>query len=114
MFFDSCLSSPLDHFKDSLFIKWAVNSQPLLLRPSNLPISNKVVKLRDDHGKHELSQFSDLIKKEPYVIEVVNSLPFERRSRRMTRIKEDGLIEVRLLDTENKIGILFGLRHLMR
>ena len=98
----SCLS----HFKEAAFIKWSVDSLPLQFRSSDLQINAKRIKLRQDHGIKELGRFSEAIRKEPYIIEVVNSLPFDPNSRKMTKLKEDGLIEVRLLNTQNKIGII--------
>lgn len=98
----SCISQ----FSNNSFIKWAIKELPLQFRASNLPYHSKSVALRDDHGKKELTEFSKLIKNEPYIIEVINSLPFNKNAKRMTRINEDGLIEIRLLGNKNKIGIL--------
>lgn len=100
-----CISR-ISHFRDDAFIKWAVDELPLQFRSSNLSTEAKRVKLRDDHGKDILSEFSERIKKEPYIIEIINSLPFKPKEKRMTKIKDDGIIEVRLLNTDNKIGIV--------
>lgn len=101
-----CISA-LSQFSDSLFMDWAINSLQLQFRPSRLHKDLKTVKLRDDHGKNLLEKFSSKIIKESYVVSVINSLPFECNIRKMTRIKEDcSLIEVRMLSTENKIGIV--------
>ncbi len=94
------------HFSDMAFIKWAINTLSLQFRPTNLTMASKTVKLRDDHGNKELRKFSETIKKETYIIEVVNSLPFDPNVRKMTQIVGDGLINVRLLNTDKKIGVV--------
>lgn len=101
-----CIST-VSSFSDVSFINWSVKNLPLVFRPSNLLPEEKKVKLRDDHGKNELKEFASVIKKESYILEVVNSLPFAPKTRTMTKVKDDsGLIEIRLLDKKSKIGIV--------
>lgn len=98
--------SHVEQFGDSGFVMWAVNNLSLKFRPSGIAPESKSISLRDDHGKQMLQEFSQRIIKEPYVVEVVNSLPFDRKAKKTFTIKENGLIGIRLLDTDNKIGIV--------
>lgn len=99
-----CISQ-VDQFNNYDFISWAVNNLPLSFRPSRLEYTEKRVALRDDHGKDVLMEFSKKIKKESYIIEVVNSLPFKRETQKKTNWVGEGIIEIRLLGEKNKIGI---------
>lgn len=101
-----CISC-VGHFKKEDFIQWAVGNLDLQFRPSEKSIESKRVNIRHDHGEDKLNQFASVIKKEPYIIEVVNSLPFEHNCRKMTRLRgKDGLIDIRMLNTKEKIGIV--------
>lgn len=97
--------SRVEQFREPGFVLWAVNNLSLKFQPSGLSPESKSISLRDDHGKLTLQEFSQRIRKESYVVEVVNSLPFDHKARKMTTIKEDGIIEIRLLNTDNRIGI---------
>ena len=97
--------SRVEQFSDPGFITWAVDTLPLKFRPSNLTIDTKKVSLRDDHGKDKLMELSQKLKKEQYVAEIVNSLPFKRGIHKKTDWTGDGILEVRLLDEKNKIGV---------
>lgn len=99
-----CISQ-VEQFNTCGFISWAINNLPLSFRSSGLEYAAKKVSLRDDHGKDVLLEFSKKIKKEPYIIEVVNSLPFKRDTQKKTNWVGDGIIEVRLLGVKYKIGI---------
>ena len=99
-----CISQ-VEHFGNSGFISWAINNLPIEFRCPTVSPMNKQVSLRDDHGKDKLMDLSQKILKEPYVVQVVNSLPFKHDTQKKTRWVGDGLIEVRLLDDKNKIGI---------
>lgn len=98
--------SRVEQFNDPLFISWAVNKFSLKYTESGIAPGSKKISLREDHGKQTLQELSQRIRKESYIVEVVNSLPFDRKARKKTTIKENGLIEIRLLDTDNKIGIV--------
>lgn len=98
--------SRVEQFRDPGFVSWAVGNFSLKYKDSGIAPEAKRISLREDHGKQTLQDFSQRIRKESYVVEVVNSLPFDRKARKMTTIKEDGLICIRLLDTDNKIGIV--------
>lgn len=101
-----CISS-VAQFGEQPFVTWSVNNLSLHFRPSNLSIDSKRVRLRHDHGEDKLRDFADSIKKEPYIIEVINSLPFVPKAKKMTKLNGDSsLIEIRLLETREKIGIV--------
>ena len=96
----------VEQFRDPEFVSWAVNNFSLKFRDSGIVPGAKNVDLRKDHGKQKLQEFSQRIRKEPYIVEVVNSLPFDPKAKKMTTIKENGHIAIRLLNTDNKIGIV--------
>lgn len=99
-----CISQ-VDQFNNHDFISWAIDNLPLYFRPSGIEYAEKKVALRDDHGKNVLLEFSKKIKKESYIIEIVNSLPFKRNIQKKTNWIGEGIIEVRLLGEKNKIGV---------
>lgn len=74
---------------------------------SNLQIEDKKISLRDDHGKDILMDFSRRLIKCPYVVGVMNSLPFNSHERRfIKRIREEGLIEIVLPWTDEGLGVV--------
>lgn len=73
----------------------------------NLQAEDKEIVLRNDHGIDVLTDFSKRLIKCPYVIKVVNSLPFNSHERKfIRRIREDGLIEIVLPWTDKRYGIV--------
>lgn len=95
----------VEQFSNPDFISWAIDKLPLRFRSSGIDISAKTIDIRDDHGKKELIEFSKKIIKEPYIIEIVNSLPFKVGTRKKTNWVGDGILEIRLVDVKNKIGV---------
>lgn len=76
-----------------------------LIKTELLP-EEKIIKLRDDHGKDVLQAFSNKLIKSPYVIGVINSLPFNSQLKRFIKtIHENGLVEVVLHWTDKGYGI---------
>lgn len=72
-----------------------------------LRIEEKKVMLRDDHGKDVLMDFSKRLIRCPYVVGVVNSLPFNPHERKfIKRIRSEGLIEIVLPWTDKGYGII--------
>ena len=88
-------------------IKWLEGLQPLeLITCSDRP-EEKRIKLRDDHGKDILKAFSDRLVNSEYVIEIINSMPFNSKNRRFIhKIREDGIIEIVLPWTDEGHGIV--------
>jgi len=74
---------------------------------SDLQMEDKQISLRDDHGIDILMDFSKRLIRCPYVIGVINSLPFNAHERRfIKKIREDGLIEIVLPWTDKGYGIV--------
>lgn len=69
--------------------------------------NEKRIKLRDDHGQDILKEFSKRLIKSPYVIEIINSLPFNNKEKRFIhQIKENGIIECVLCWTDAGYGLV--------
>ena len=69
--------------------------------------SQKRIHIRNDHGIDKLTEFSKKLVHSPYVIEVINSLPYNsRRKRFIKEIKEDGLVEIVLPWTDQGLGLV--------
>jgi len=82
------------------------NKAPELVE-SNLQIEEKKISLRDDHGIDILMDFSKRLIRCPYVVGVINSLPFNSHERRfIKRIREEGLIEIVLPWTDKGYGVV--------
>lgn len=76
-----------------------------LVETAVLP-SVKVIKLRDDHGKDLLLDFSKRICNCPYVIGIINSLPFNPRERNFIhKVRTDGVVECVLCWTDRGYGL---------
>lgn len=74
---------------------------------SDLQSKDKRISLRNDHGADILADFSKRLIKCPYVVGVINSLPFNSYERKFIRkIREDGLIEIVLPWTDKGYGIV--------
>lgn len=68
---------------------------------------DKKISLRHDHGIDVLMEFSKRLVRCPYVVGVVNSLPFNPSERKFIRkIRDDGLIEIVLPWTDQKYGVV--------
>lgn len=77
------------------------------LLPCNIPVANKKIVLRNDHGKDVLADFSKRLIHCPYLIGVINSLPYNPYERKfIKRIRENGLIEIVLPWTDEGYGIV--------
>ncbi len=74
---------------------------------SDLQIEDKKISLRDDHGIDVLMDFSKRLIRCPYVVGVINSLPFNSRERKfIKKIREEGLIEIVLPWTDKGYGVV--------
>lgn len=73
----------------------------------NLGIEDKRISLRTDHGIDALTDFSKRLIRCPYVVGVINSLPFNSHERSfIKKIREDGLIEIVLPWTDKGYGVV--------
>ncbi|MCI9296876.1 MAG: hypothetical protein HFI10_05480 [Lachnospiraceae bacterium] len=74
---------------------------------TDLQIEDKKIALRHDHGMAVLTEFSKRLIRCPYVIGIVNSLPFNPSERKFIRkVRDDGLIEIVLPWTDQKYGVV--------
>lgn len=74
---------------------------------SDLEVKDKKISLRSDHGIDVLMEFSKRLLRCPYVIGIINSLPFNSFERKfIKKIREDGLIEIVLPWTDKGYGVV--------
>lgn len=86
------------------------DEEPELIE-TDLQVEDKRISLQHDHGMDVLAEFSKRLIRCPYVIGVVNSLPFNPSERKFIRkIRDDGLIEIVLPWTDQKYGVVVKLR----
>ncbi|MDL2227116.1 hypothetical protein LJB86_05630 [Deltaproteobacteria bacterium OttesenSCG-928-M10] len=79
---------------------------PIIPDETDIPWRQKSIKLRDDHRKDYLLEYSQKIVKSKYVLEVINSLSFAPAERQfISDISEDGVIKIRLHWTDRGLGI---------
>ena len=77
-----------------------------LIPQNNTPSEKKTIKLRDDHGQYILQDFSEKIRRSPYVEKIINSLPFNPQQKNPIKaIKADGIVEFVLTWTDAGLGI---------
>lgn len=96
--------SKKDHF--ITLSEWIDSLTQIKLHKTNVLPHDKKFHIRDDHGKDELKAFWDKIKNNPYIIECVNSLPFNSKKRRFIEdCRSDGIINLRLLWTSKGLGL---------
>lgn len=80
--------------------------EPELIK-SDLQVVDKNISLRSDHGMDVLLDFSKRLIRCPYVIGIVNSLPFNSHKRKFIKeIHDNGLIEIVLPWTDEGYGIV--------
>lgn len=77
-----------------------------LIPQSNLQPEKKTIKLRDDHGKDKLQDFSEKIRHSPYVEKITNSLPFNpKQTNPIKASSADGIVEFVLTWTDAGLGL---------
>jgi putative CRISPR-associated protein (TIGR02619 family) len=66
----------------------------------------KPIHLREDHGKDRLMKLAEQLRRSPYVMSIVNSLPFNPKAQNpIRRTKADGLVELVLTETDRGLGL---------
>lgn len=80
--------------------------QEVTLIQTNIPVADKKIHLRDDHGKDVLRAFADRLVNSPYVESVINSLEFKPRETRFIKnVLPDGKVYLRLTWTDQGLGM---------
>jgi hypothetical protein len=88
-------------------LEWIEANRPVELVKTEIKPLEKKINLRDDHGKDILEKLADKLVKSPYVISIVNSLPFNPKNRHFIKeIYPDGKIEIILTWTDEGLGLL--------
>lgn len=102
-----CISE-ITHLENPVFIKWFVETVGVdsVLKYISIPSGKKKNHLRDDHGKKELEKVGDIILKESYLVEVVNSLPFDGTSSSFIERVEDNLVYLRFYNSDKGYGMV--------
>lgn len=86
---------------------WIESFKEIELLKSEIEPNQKKIYLRHDHGEDVLRKFSKRLVRSPYVIEIINSLPFNSKDRDFIRkIDENGTIECVLTWTDEGIGVV--------
>lgn len=97
------------HTTDQRFTSWRekfFDSEP---EKTQLSPEQKEIKLRDDHGKDILDSFAQKIIHSPYIIKIVNSLPFAPSQKQFIVPRqsfENGLIRICLHWTDQGLGMV--------
>jgi hypothetical protein len=87
--------------------EWIESNRPVDLVKTDIPPAEKKINLRDDHGKDILKKLADKLVKSPYVVKVVNSLPFNPKNKNfINEIYPDGKVEIILTWTDEGFGLV--------
>lgn len=103
-----CLSAMGILFNERSRLQFAKQETAIL---SNIPQdetdpAQKTISLRDDSGKDILEEFSKKIRRSPYVLKIVNSLPFNpNQTNPIRRTTADGIVEFVLTWTDAGYGL---------
>lgn len=105
--YDVVAISHPEHCNDADFISHKDLWKPIELIESQIAPGSKSVSLRDDHGKDKLQTFAQRLCRSPYVVEIVNSMPYNPHETQFIKaIKDNGLIEIVLTDTDKGLGLV--------
>lgn len=86
---------------------WIDENRPITLLNTDVSVKEKTITLRDDHGKDILNHFAKKLIRSPYVVKVINSLPFNPKEKKfLRRIYPDGTIEIVLIWTDEGFGLI--------
>lgn len=87
--------------------EWIDSNRPVKLIKSDILPEEKIIHIRDDHGKDVLSKIAMKLIKSPYIVKIINSLPFNQKKRNIIRrIYPDGKIEIVLIWTNPGYGMI--------
>ncbi|MDY0289177.1 MAG: hypothetical protein RBR15_10170 [Sphaerochaeta sp.] len=94
-----------NHFDDHH--DWLGAKKEVSLVPCPIAVEDKHILLRDDHGQNILYALAIKIVRNPYVVGVVNSLPFNPHCHRFIKsVKPNGIVEIVLIWTDSGIGLV--------
>jgi hypothetical protein len=95
------------HFENADFSQWKDTHTEIEIILSPLNHEMKSIHLRDDHGKTILDDFAKKLIRSPYIVGVINSLPFNPSAKKFIKaIKPDGVIEIVLPFTDQGLGLV--------
>jgi len=87
--------------------EWIESNRPVELIETDIIPEKKTVHLRDDHGKDTLKDFSNKLINSPYVVKIINSLPFNPKEKDFIKnITPCGKIEIVLTWTDAGFGLI--------
>ena len=87
--------------------EWINENRPLTLIETDIQPSEKKINLRDDHGKNVLKHIALKLNMSPYVVETINSLPYNPNERNFIKMcYPDGKIEIVLTWVDEGFGII--------
>ncbi len=105
--YDVVAISHPEHCYTTDFINHKDLWKPIELTESRIVPESKAISLREDHGKDELLAFARKLCQSPYVIEIVNSLPYNPHATQFIRaVRDNGLIEIVLINTDKGLGLV--------
>lgn len=95
------------HFCSNVYTKWIDENAPLCLKKCIEIPKRKKIKLRPDHGQDILEAHAKKLIQSPYVVGIINSLPFQPNAKNyIHQVKSDGTIEIVLTDTDKGLGLV--------
>lgn len=91
----------------SQIITYCEKHKEIELIDSVIPVVDKKISLRDDHGKDILKAFGKRLVNHKFVNNIINSLPFNPKTNRfIKRIRKDGIVEIVLYWEDAGYGIV--------
>ena len=94
---------------DDKFYRWYGQYGKVNLEKCKIAPDKKPFHVRDDHGKDVLKEFFHKIRKEPYVANAINSLPFNPNATEFIhKVYGDGKIELVLHWTDKGYGLVIS------
>jgi|SRR5690554_197709 len=108
--FDICVEPIEDKYTISIIgdMLWKIYSEnkDVILVENDTPPEKKQINLRDDGGKDILYKFSKKLVNSPYVVSIINSLPYNPHEKEFVKeVFKDGLIELVLTNDDRGIGL---------
>ena len=95
------------HFEEKTFLEWKEQTTEIQLIACDTPVASKPISLRDDHGKDVLQRFAERLRHSPYVVAIVNSLPYNSSEKKFIRsVRPHGLVEIVLTSTDKGFGLI--------